>query len=128
MDRIYHRFENWECYKNGFFKNISTKDKETLSSKVLELFNDNEKTEIYMMKVISEWHYSCQHNLTNLALNRVAWLGQAACCLYAKIPYTITMENWKYVKHENQLIACAIAEKIILEYEKQNLQLCLNII
>lgn len=131
MDRIYHRYEYWECYKNGFFKNISGAEKNILSAKVLELFNDSEKTEIYMQKVINEWVYSCEHNLTNLGLNRVAWLGQSACCLFAKIPYSITMQNWRFVNDDKKVIACEIAEKLIKEYEinlNKNKQLCLKLI
>jgi len=117
MDRIYHRYENWECFKNGFFRNVSGEEKKELAEKVLELFNNPEQTKIFMQKVIDEWKYSCEHNLSNIALNRVAWLGQSACCLYAKIPYSITMENWRFVDEENKIMACEIAEQIIKEYE-----------
>jgi len=117
MDRIYHRYEKWECFKNGFFRNVSGQEKISLSEKVIELFNDSEKTKEFMLKVISEWKHSCEHNLSNLSLNRVAWLGQSACCIYAKIPYSITMENWRNVPKDKQDIACDIAEKIIKEYE-----------
>ena len=81
-----------------------------------------------MKKVIEEWVFSCEHNLSNNSLNRVAWLGQSACCLYAGIPYRITMENWRFVDEKKQIKACEIAEKIIANYESKNKQLCLNII
>tara|TARA_R110000868_G_scaffold251549_1_gene508321 strand:+ start:380 stop:766 length:387 start_codon:yes stop_codon:yes gene_type:complete len=128
MERIYHRYENWECYKYGFYRNVSGEEKKELSKKVIELFENSDKTKEFMIKVINEWHYSCEHNLTNIALNRVAWLGQSACCLYAKIPYSLTMENWRYVNEEKRKIACNIAEEIIKNYESKNKQLCLNII
>jgi hypothetical protein len=127
MERIYHRYEYWECFKNGFFKNVSGAEKKELGNKVIELFENPKLTEKYMQKVINEWVYSCEHNLTNIALNRVAWLGQSACCLYAKIPYQITMENWRFVDEGKRKIACDIAEKLIKEYETKNKQLCLNI-
>ena len=130
MERIYHRYENWECYKFGFFKNESIEDKEFLAKKVIELFNNPKSTEIYMNKVINQWPNSCEHNLTNISMNRVAWLGQAACCLYAGIPYKITMENWRNVPSDKQKIACDIAEKIINQFEinLKNRQLCLKFI
>jgi len=131
MDRIYHRYEYWECFKNGFFKNISGEEKKRLAKKAIELFNDPKKTELFMLKVISDWVYSCEHNLTNLGLNRVAWLGQSACCVYAKIPYSITMENWRFVDDDKKIIACEIAERIIKEYEiklTKNKQICLKLI
>lgn len=128
MNRIYHRYEHWECYKCGFFRNVSGDEKKELSKKVIELFEDSEKTKEFMLKVINEWVFSCEHNLTNMSLNRIAWLGQSACCLYYKIPYSITMENWRYVNEEKRKIACDIAEEIIKNYESKNKQLCLNII
>lgn len=128
MERIYHRYEKWECFKNGFFRNVSGEEKKELSKKVIELFEDSKKTKEFMLKVINEWVFSCEHNLTNTSLNRVAWLGQSACCIYAKIPYSLTMENWRYVSEDKRKVACEIAEKIIKEYESKNKQLCLSII
>lgn len=128
MERIYHRYEKWECFKNGFFRNVSGEEKKELSKKVIELFEDSKKTKEFMLKVINEWVFSCEHNLTNISLNRVAWLGQSACCIYAKIPYSLTMENWRYVSEDKRKVACEIAEKIIKEYESKNKQLCLSII
>lgn len=127
MERIYHRYEKWECFKNGFFRNVSGEEKKELQQKVIEMFSDSELTEKFMNKVINEWVYSCEHNLTNISLNRVAWLGQSACCLYAKIPYSITMEMWRFVDEQKRIKACEIAEKIINKYEQQNFQLCLKI-
>lgn len=128
MERIYHRYESWECFKNGFFKNVSGAEKTNFSKKVIELFENPKQTEVFMNKVISDWPFSCEHNLTNNSLNRVAWLGQAACCIYAGIPYRITMENWRFVDSKKQIKACEIAENIIAKYESKNKQLCLNII
>jgi len=130
FERIYHRYEYWECFKNGFFKNISGDEKKELSKKVIELFEDSKKTEIFMKKVIAEWVYSGEHNLTNISLNRVAWLGQSACCIYAGIPYSITMENWRFVSEKKRIKACEIAEILIEEYEKKfkRQQLCLKFI
>jgi hypothetical protein len=38
--------------------------------------------------VITEWKHSCEHYLTNVAMNRIAWLGQAAVCYAHGIPNT----------------------------------------
>lgn len=119
MIRIYHRFELWECFKNGLYENKSGLNKEECILKVIDFFSQQIVTEIYMKKVISEWHYSCEHNLSNLSLNRIAWLGQSACCLYAKIPYNITMEAWSHVEKGNQKKADSIALSIIEKYEKR---------
>jgi len=36
--------------------------------------------------VINEWKHSCEHYLTNSAMNRIAWLGQAAMCYATGVP------------------------------------------
>jgi hypothetical protein len=129
MNRIYHRWELWEDYRAGFYDNISGKNKELLSSKVIELFSSKELTEEYMNRVIKEWPYSCEHNLTNTSMNRIAYLSQAACCLFAGCTSSIVMEGWHLVSKENRDISDNIAKEIINEWEKQqqNKQICLKL-
>jgi len=115
MEQIYHRYELWECHKHGFF---NTKSKAGLDLKVIELFSNPKQTEIYMQRVLKEWKYSCEHNLTNMSMNRVAWLGQAACCLYAIIPCEVTKQAWHLVSEDFRNQANLIAELIISEFDK----------
>lgn len=128
MERIYHRFEYWEDHQFGLY--ASKENKEELKNKVVELFSNHKKTEKYMRLVIKKWKFSCEHNLTNIALNRVAWIGQAACCIYAGVPYRLTMEAWWSVSEGNRNKADKIAEIVINEYLKtlENRQLCLKFI
>jgi len=39
-----------------------------------------------LSKLIYEWKHSCEHYLTNKAMNRIAWLGQAAVCYHSGVP------------------------------------------
>lgn len=130
MERVYHRYEDWECFKNGFFKNISGEEKKLKSLKVIEIFTNEKETEFLMLRVVKEWINSSEHNLTNLGLNRVAWLGQSACCIGEGLPYKITMETWRLVPEKDRIKACEIAQEIITDYEKQQKtkQLCLKFI
>jgi len=120
MNRIYHHYEKWEDYKAGFYDNISGKNKSLLVDKVIEMFSNYEYTEIYMRKVINEWKYSCEHNLTNNGLNKIAYIGQAACCLYAGVPSSITMETWSKIDKEHRDKADQIAKTILKEWEVKN--------
>ncbi len=119
MDRIYHHYEKWEDYKAGFYDNISGKNKELLIKKVAELFSSKDLTEKFMLKAAKEWRHSCEHNLSNTSLNKIAYLGQAACCLYANIPSTITMFAWSKVPIEHRNEADKIAEKVLKAWELQ---------
>ena len=119
MNRIYHSYDKWEDYKAGFYGGLLLNDKIDHVSKVVELFSSAELTEQYMLRVINEWKYSCEHNLTNPSMNRVAYLGQAACCLFASVPSTDTMKYWKNVSQECRDKADEIAEKTIKIWESR---------
>jgi len=87
-DRIYHTWEKWECYKSGFFEtkppNKMTDDEAKHCYK--QLLSDISLFESVLQKVITEWPNSCEHNLTNTSLNRIAWLGQASLAYHSQIP------------------------------------------
>ena len=129
MYRIYHPFWKWEDHKAGFYDNVSGEKKKIMSEKVLEMFNSEKITRENMMRVIDEWQYSCEQNLSNESMNKIAYLGQAACCLYFGIPNTITMENWSRLDKEVQNKANKIANDVLNIWIKRNkkIQLCLNL-
>lgn len=88
MDRIYHTWDKWECYPAGFFevrapKGLSDEDCERL---YMELLSDIPEFKRVCLIIISEWVNSCEHNLTNERMNRIAWIGQAALCKKYGIP------------------------------------------
>ncbi|NRA93391.1 MAG: hypothetical protein HRU26_12020, partial [Psychroserpens sp.] len=79
--------DKWECHKAGFyassFPGLSKSECEKAYADFLsnsQLFSDT------LEKVINEWEFSCEHYLTNFAMNRIAWLGQAAMCYHTGIP------------------------------------------
>ena len=47
---------------------------------------DSERFAAALDVVTTQWKNSCEHYLTNSAMNRVAWLGQAAMCYATGIP------------------------------------------
>jgi len=84
-DRIFHTYDKWECYKAGFYKTTPPEGmtKEQCLLEYKKLLTDELEFRAILEKIIIEWKYSCEHYLTNKAMNRIAWLGQAALC-YAK--------------------------------------------
>lgn len=85
--RIFHTFESWECYKAGFYattKEGMTKDQ---AQKAYAAFlSDLPAFEAALQGVTSEWKHSCEHYLSNAAMNRIAWLGQASACYARGLP------------------------------------------
>ncbi|MFB5624636.1 MAG: IbrB-like domain-containing protein, partial [Nitrosopumilus sp.] len=85
--RIFHTFDKWECHKAGFY--ASKKDGMTADEceqAYADFLSDTNLFASVLENVISEWVNSCEHYLTNRAMNRIAWLGQAAICYHSGIP------------------------------------------
>lgn len=87
-DRIFHTYEKWECLKAGFYgtkppEGLSQDDCEKMYS---EFLSNDDKFKNALENVITKWKYSCEHYLTNKAMNRIAWLGQASMCYETGIP------------------------------------------
>ncbi len=66
MKRIYHNYTMWEDWTFGFYDNLSGSNKQFKIDKVVEMFNSEELTTQYMNRVVDEWKYSCEHNLSDL--------------------------------------------------------------
>lgn len=86
--RIFHTYEKWECYKAGFY---ATTPPEGLTKADCErryhtMLSNIPQFCTALERVIVEWKHSCEHYLTNAAMNRVAWLGQASLCWLHGIP------------------------------------------
>lgn len=87
-NRIFHTHDKWECEKAGFYEGKPPKGMTADICKLhyKELLTDIPKFEAVLDGVISNWKNSCEHYLTNSAMNRIAWLGQASLCYKHGIP------------------------------------------
>lgn len=88
VERIYHTWDKWECYRAGFFevrppKPLTDEDCVRLYS---ELLKDIPEFKRVMLDIIDHWKFSCEHNLTNDRMNRIAWMGQASLTYKYGIP------------------------------------------
>jgi hypothetical protein len=108
----------WECFKNGMYKNYSEIDnynqlynysKELLSNQ--SLFLDNG------ILMVNEWIVSCNTFLNNHHINKIAFIGQATCCYKYKVPEIITKDVWKCLDFKIQNEANLTAKKILNYYE-----------
>jgi hypothetical protein len=89
MKRYYHTWDKWECFRAGFFDK-KPRNKEMTDDEAREAYaaflRDVPKFKETMKLVLDEWPYSCEHNLSNENMNRIAWLGQSAACYALGIP------------------------------------------
>jgi hypothetical protein len=114
MERIYHTWDKWESFYAGFFNNnppegISKQQAEKL---YYELLSNPEEFASVLEKIITEWPNSCEHNLTNKTLNRIAWMGQAALAYKHGIPAQFR-GGYNLLSKDQKSTADAIAFKYI---------------
>lgn len=120
-ERIFHTFDKWECQKAGFYENhppdgMTKEDCENIYAKLLS--NEDYFRES-LDGVIKNWKHSCEHYLTNKAMNRVAWLGQAALCYSEGIP-SIFRSGFSLLSKKQQDKANKIAYEYLCKWLKDN--------
>lgn len=101
-DRIFHTFDKWECNKAWFY--VSKVEWKTQAECEQEYYNVLSDTGLFasiLEKVLVEWKNSCEHYLTNKAMNRIAWLGQAAVCYHTWVPSKYCT-GWNLLNQEQQ--------------------------
>lgn len=119
-DRIFHTFDKWEAVQYGFFETThKTLTPVQCEYKYKELLGNPDEFRVVLENVINEWKYSCEHNLTNKALNRIAWLGQAAMAYRYQIP-AIYSSGWKLLSDEERANADSVALGVLNEWLKKN--------
>lgn len=118
--RIFHTYEKWECFKAGFYN--STKDGMSATQceqQYYEVLTSDILFSLSLEKIINEWKYSCEHYLTNNAMNRIAWLGQAAVCYASGVPAKFC-SGWNLLSKDQQDNANQIALTYLNKWLKAN--------
>jgi ParB-like chromosome segregation protein Spo0J len=110
--RIFHTYEGWECHKAGFYQGSKEGwTKKQCEEAYRDFLSDLPRFEAALEAVVTTWKNSCEHYLTNSAMNRIAWLGQAAACYAMGIPSTF--RGGFYLMTEDQQNA---ANEMALKY------------
>ena len=118
--RIYHTFDKWEAVEYGFYDTSHPKyTKLQCEHKYKELLTDLDAFEDALQSVTSEWKYSCEHNLTNSSMNRIAWLGQAALAYVHQIP-SIYCGGFKLLTEQEQQEANELAHQYLNKWLEDN--------
>jgi hypothetical protein len=131
ISRVYYPYYIWEDWKYGMWRDISDQKERDRYLKLAIKFTGNTKLYgFWMLKVIDQWPFACFHNLSNLSINRQAWIGHSACCLAIGCPEDITRLAWHHLTQQQQDNANLQADIAIAEWESMNFkgkQLCLSI-
>lgn len=118
---MYIPYPEWEDYEKMWRKIHASKFQESLNM-AIKFTGDHVKYGEAMIRVIREWPKLCIHNLTDLSLNRKAWIGHAACALELGIPEYIIRQAWGQLTDNQRNLANQAAERAIMIWELENLQ------
>lgn len=110
MKRIYHPYWKWEDYLDGMWRVVPKPEDDLLFPKAVEFTGNAELYGSFMLRVAQEWPIACEQNLTNEGMNRLAWIGHAACSMAIHCPEYITRRAWSSLKQRQRDDANAKAQ------------------
>ena len=115
IERIYHPYWKWEEVHTSMWR--QSENREELLAKAIEFTGNAALYGKWMIAVVDEWKFSCEHNLSNVTQNRRAWIGHAACALAFDCPEDIVREAWGHLSEMQQRLANKSADKAINIWE-----------
>lgn len=120
IEQVFHHYEEWEDYKCGLYDEL----KEGRANRVelaRYLLSNPTICERWMRETVKRWKIATEQVFSNIHQNRKAWLGQAACCLFAGVKEDETREAWWLLTDQERNTANAIAETVIRDWENERL-------
>lgn len=118
MKRIYHHYEKLEEVKAGMWRMVNGQARLDFRDQAAELMRDPERFKASMLKAVSDWPFSCEHNLSAKNVNRQAWMGHAGCCIAVESPEECTRLGWHMLTRKEQDEANRVADEVIAEWEQ----------
>lgn len=120
MQKIWHPYTAWECWQNGMWRIAKSGERNRKLKQAIEFTGNAKLYGSYMLRVIDEWHVTCEHHLTDVSINRKAWLGHAATAMAINCPEDITRSAWGYLSTVQQDEANEQARLAIELWESRN--------
>lgn len=116
-EQVFHPYTVWEDWQAGMWQSPVnlTADMERAAHILASptVFLDAART------MLREWPRAAEHNLTDMAQNRRAWVGQASCMHLAGVPEEATRQAWWTLTAAEQYAANAVADQAIAEWERE---------
>lgn len=94
MKRIYHHHDKWEDAKAGMWRRLAAHEEQEFLQVAVGFTGNTELYSEWMQRVVLDWPFACEHNLSATNMNRQAWIGHAACCYATGCPEYVTRRAW----------------------------------
>jgi hypothetical protein len=116
-DRFYCRYDQLEEFHAGMWRAVTSEAQSiTLMALAVRLLRDTERFAAALDRVLREWPLSCRAEFTRDG-NRLAWFGQAACCIVHGVPESLTRRAWWKLSEPERAAANAIAAVALTRWD-----------
>lgn len=122
MSRHYFHYEQLEEFQRGMWRIVRGVDRIANAERSANLMRDSRAFKDAMYKAVRDWPNSCLHNLTAEAVNKIAWLGHAGCCVGVGSPEENTRIGWHMLAPDEQDRANAAALEVLTYWESVHAQ------
>ena len=120
--RRYFHYEELEEFQRGMWRIVRGSERSDNASKAAGLMRDCSAFKQAMYQAVRDWPNSCLHNLTADAVNKIAWLGHAGCCVGVGSPEENTRIGWHMLNGDEQDAANAAALEVLNYWESVHAQ------
>lgn len=116
--RVYHHYENLEEYHEGMWRIVRGEKRKAFADAAADLMRQPDEFKAAMAAATKTWEKSCEANLTADAVNRLAWLGHAGCCIAVQSPEDCTRMGWHQLNKDEQNEANRVAQEVLDQWLK----------
>lgn len=124
MKQVYRPYWEWEDFQNGMWRKLRPEDEPLHLRLAIEFTGDWARYGEAMGEVIQSWPITMLNSLSNISINRRAFLGHCAVQFKIGIPEYITRMAWKELTNMQRFKADEAAERHIrkwaVEHERKN--------
>lgn len=97
--------------------NVSKEEVERLLPIAYNFIKDHLQYGASMKKVADTWKYGCENFLSDIHINRKAWIGHAACSFELGLPEVVVRNAWGMLTDKERYLANKEADKCINYWE-----------
>jgi hypothetical protein len=113
IERVFFHYEELEEYAAGMWKRPTGSIRKKYIEESADLMRCPDEFKEAMAQALQIWPKSCEHNLTSLDSNRIAWLGHAGCCIATGSPEECTRVGWHTLNDAEQDEANRVAGEVL---------------
>ncbi len=121
LKRVYHHVDLLEEGPAGLWRTCSGREAREYIGAARALMCAPLDFEEAMRRATRDWPFSCEHNLTDRSLNRLAWLGHAGTVLATGSPESLTRVAWRSLDQGQQDEANAAAQRVVDDWERSHM-------